>query len=176
MIKIKKNTPELLVVEDRSFIIHYLLWVGLAVSIFSIYKGLSGGYQARKAIIGGSIGTIICLSGIELLCVHSIFWFDRVSEKVVWLRKGLFKKEQGAVSLSEIQRARRESSRDTDGITYRVVLELKDQSLLPLTKHFSGVDHCEAVAESICLWLKGSKNLGVKSKDEGAFNETLSKS
>lgn len=150
--KIRRNDPKLLIIQDYPFVLCGLLLIGAITSVLLVVTGLSETGTDWDRIIGGLLGLAVCSVGLIGICRWTVFRFDAVSGKLSWSRRRLFSKSQEELPLAEIESARVGSLRDSDGLMHRIVLVLKTGSL-PMTTSYSGTDDCDKIAESIREWL-----------------------
>ena len=150
--KIRRNDPELLIIQDYPFVLCGLLLIGTITSVLLVVTGLSETGIDLDRTIGGLLGLTVCSVGLIGICRWTVFRFDAVSGKLSWSRRRLFSRPQEELPLAEIESASVGSLWDSDGLMHRVVLVLKSGSL-PIAASYSGIDDCDQIAESIREWL-----------------------
>lgn len=127
----------------RSYLPGLLLLTVPPVLIFELGGGLLAGSLETSEKIGLAIGVLLPLAGAYLLIEFACFSFCRDDDRFRWRWRNLLRQESGEVSLVRIARVGREAmaASDSSGTQhiYRLVVELDDESVIPLTRGFSGL-------------------------------------
>lgn len=79
--------------------------------------------------------------------------FDAKNQLVTWHKEGLFKKTKGTFNFHDIKKIFNRHIEDTDGISYRVEIALKNGEFIPVVWHSSTVERQEEVSKTIKEWL-----------------------
>lgn len=134
--------------DDTSYRIHYRSY-GIALVLLLITPLMI--YHHGGSIVDGSIDAsdlaglvialIVSLAGAYYTIEFSSFTFSTESNTFSWRWRSLLRKKSGEVALQRIVRIRREAleSSGTPGskYTYRLIVILDDDSVIPLTSGYS---------------------------------------
>ena len=127
----------------RSYLPGLLLLTLPPALIYELGGGLLDGSLETSEKIGLAIGVLLPLAGAYYLVELACLSFFREDGRFRWRWRNLIRRKSGEVSLARIARVGRESlvASDSSGAQriYRLVVELDDDSVIPLTRGFSGL-------------------------------------
>ena len=130
-------------VRYRSYLPGLLLLAIPPAMIAELGGGLLEGSLESGEKIGLAIGVLLPLAGAYFLVEFACFSFCREDGRFRWRWRNLLRQESGEVALERIARVGRDSieASDSSGTQriYRLVVELDDESVIPLTRGFSGL-------------------------------------
>lgn len=127
----------------RSYLSGLLLLTVPPAMIYELGGGLLDGSLETGEKIGLALGVLLPLAGAYYLVEFACFSFCREDGRFRWWWRNLIRRESGEVSLARIARVGRDSIEASDSSgpqrIYRLVVELDDDSVIPLTRGFSGL-------------------------------------
>ena len=138
-----ESDGNLLRIHYRSYRLGLLL-LAIPPALFYELGGrlLAGGLDAGERI-GLAIGVLLPIAGAYLLIEFSRFSFSRDARLFRWQWRNLVKRSAGEVPFERIARVGRQSidASDSSGRQhlYRLVVELDDGRVIPLSRGFSGL-------------------------------------
>jgi hypothetical protein len=152
--KIKTNTPDLLVVEERPWLL------GLGIILFTLIFAAVGLFMLTDGewmglaflLIGGGLGLLGFFAFVRRVQVV----FFRPEGWVELRRANALRRSTVRHDLGEISRAIVETSRGENADLHRVTLEIdsgQSAGLHPLTQAYTNVGKHHAVARAINDWL-----------------------
>lgn len=130
-------------VRYRSYLPGLLLLTVPPALVYEFGGGLLAGNLESGEKIGFALGVLLPLAGACYLIEFACFSFSREDDRFRWWWRNLLRRKSGEVSLERIARVGRESMAASDASgtrhIYRLVVELDDASVIPLTRGFSGL-------------------------------------
>jgi hypothetical protein len=127
----------------RSYLPGLLLLAFPPVLIYELGGGLLDGNLETSEQIGLALGVLMPLAGGYYLIEFACFSFSRADGRFRWRWRNLFGLKSGEVSFERIARVGREAidASDASGTQriYRLVVELDDDTVIPLTRGYSGL-------------------------------------
>jgi len=130
-------------VHYRSYLAGLLLLVIPPALVFELGAGLLDGSLETSEKVGFALGFLLPLGGAYLLIEFACFSFSREDGRFRWRWRNLLRRKSGEAPLERIARVGRESieASDSSGTRriYRLVVELDDDTVIPLTRSFSGL-------------------------------------
>ena len=151
--KVTTNTPELLIVEERPWMI----------GIFMIFGALMFAGAGIAMLLNGQWTGLIFFGGSGFWMVFFFIFVRRVQAvfngPAGWLeirRRSLRGYAKVRHNLAEIERAVQESMSGDNGSTYRVTLIIPDgqsKGRHPLTQHYTGGGGAQRTVMAINSWL-----------------------
>ncbi len=157
--KVTTDTPDLLIVEDRPFILAVALTLFILVFVAVGFTVMMSGewWGIIFALVGGGVGFGAFWGFVRRVQVV----FHRPGAYVEFRRRNIFGGARVRHGLAEIGRAEVEESRSSDsGSTYRVVLVVdRGQSAgrHPVTLAYSSGRAHHRVAQAINAWLEAGR-------------------
>lgn len=150
-----EDDGNLLQVRYRSYLLGLLLLAIPPAMLYELGGGLLAGSLQANEKIGLAIGVLMPLAGAYYLIEFAGFSFSRADQCFRWHWRNLLRRSTGEVSFERIARVGRQSmdASDSSGAQriYRLVVELDDATLIPLSRGFSGLHdrQLDVVAERI---------------------------
>ena len=130
-------------VSYRSYLLGALLLLIPPALLFEMGGALLEGSLETSALAGLALGLLLPLIGAWHLIEFASFSFSREDGLLHWRWRNIWRREAGEVALERITRVGRESihSSNSSGVSYvyRLIVELDDGSIIPLTRGFSGL-------------------------------------
>jgi len=138
-----ENDGNLLRVRYRSYLLGLLLLAIPPALLYELGGGLLAGSLRAGEKIGLAIGVLMPLAACYYLVEFASFSFSRADRRFRWRWRNLLRQRAGEVGFERIARVGRQSmdASDSSGIQriYRLVVELDDATLIPLSRGFSGL-------------------------------------
>jgi len=156
--KITTNTPEMLIVEERPWVIGAMMIVFILAFTGVGLTAISGGdlWGVAFIIIGAGLGLAAFWAFVRRVQVV----FHRPQGWVEIRRRSLTSAKKVRHTLDEVESAVVEP-RYSDGSTlYRVALQFskgQSQGRHPLTQHYTNTGNHQGVADAINAWLRQGK-------------------
>lgn len=153
--RIKTDTPSLLVLEDRPLLIALLLSAFVLADVVAVFALVAQGEWAGVAMLG--LGVPLLLAGFYFFVRRTIVFFDRGSGLVTIRVASLIGQKEDSLPLADVARAEVQVNRSSKGgSTSLPVLILKAGGKRPLLSvSTSGRGPGRAVA-AINRWLEGA--------------------
>lgn len=130
-------------VRSNSYVIALILLLVPPALLFEHSGSLLDGSIARGELAGLCIGIVLPLLGAYYMVEFASFSFSLDEDVFRWRWHNFIKRKSGEVPLGRISRVRRESleSSGSSGLqySYRLVVILDDDTVIPLTRGFSGI-------------------------------------
>lgn len=130
-------------VHYRSYFAGLLLLIIPPLFAWELGVGLLDGSLETSEKIGFALGLLLPLAGAYFLVEFACFSFSREDGRFRWWWRNLLRRRSGDVPLERIARVGRESMEASDSAgsqrIYRLVVELDDDTVIPLTRSFSGL-------------------------------------
>lgn len=130
-------------VRYRSYLAGLLLLVIPIVLAWELGAELLDGNLEASEKTGLVLGVLMPLAGACYLIEFACFSFCREDGRFRWRWRNLLSRKSGDVPLDRIARVGRESMEASDSSgsqrIYRLVVELDDDTVIPLTRRFSGL-------------------------------------
>ena len=130
-------------VSYRSYLLGFLLLAIPPALLYEYSSSLLEGSLDKGEMAGLGFGLLLPLLGAWFLIESASFSFLRDEGVFRWRRRDLWRREAGEVALQRIARVGRQSmdSSDAAGVShiYRLIVELDDGRVIPLTRSFSGL-------------------------------------
>ena len=130
-------------IRHSSWVIPVLLMLIPPALVIELGPSLVDGSIDRSEAVGLAIGIVIPLVALYFLFEISEFRFSNTDGLFHWRRRNLLHRESGQVPLSRVVRVRRDAleSSNSSGLqyTYRLVVILDDDTVIPLSRGFSGM-------------------------------------
>jgi hypothetical protein len=130
-------------VRYRSYLLGLLLLTVPPALIYELGGGLLDGSLESSEKAGLAIGLLLPLAGAYYLVEFGRFSFSLEDCRFRWQWRNLLRRSSGEVPLERIARVGRESleASDSSGAQriYRLVVELDDATVIPLTRGYSGL-------------------------------------
>lgn len=130
-------------VHYRSYLLGLLLLTIPPAMIYELGGGLLGGNLESSEKIGLAIGLLLPLAGAYYLVEFGCFSFSLDDCRFRWRWRNLLRRSSGEVPLDRVARVGRESMEASDSSgaqrIYRLVVELDDATVIPLTRGYSGL-------------------------------------
>lgn len=151
--KVIHRTNTLLMIEDRPWMIGILMIVMALVFAFAGMAMLISG-----EVFGGlmmflvGVGVPVLIGALMVQRVR--LTFDRAAGTVTRTRRSVLGLTQSTYALDRLERARVGVSTDSDGSTYRTVLDLRDPvETVPFTTYYTSGSRPEEMARAVNDWL-----------------------
>jgi len=130
-------------VRYRSYLPGLLLLTIPPPVVYEFGGGLLHGSLESSEKIGLVIGLLLPLAGTYYLVEFASFSFSLEDRRFRWQWRNLLRRSSGEVPLDRIARVGRESMQASDSAgaqrIYRLVVELDDATVIPLTHRYSGL-------------------------------------
>ena len=130
-------------IRYRSYLLGLLLLTIPPTVIYEFGGGLLDGNLESSEKIGLVIGLLLPLAGSYYLVEFASFSFSLEDCRFRWQWRNLLRRSSGEVPLDRIARVGRESMQASDSAgaqrIYRLVVELDDATVIPLTQSYSGM-------------------------------------
>ena len=130
-------------VSYRSYLLGTLLLAIPPILLFELGGALLAGSLEASELAGLAFGLLLPLLGAWYLIEFADFCFSREDGLLHWRWRNIWRREAGRVELQRISGVRREAmdSSNANGVSYiyRLIVELDDGRVIPLTRSFSGV-------------------------------------
>lgn len=130
-------------VHSKSYVISLILLLIPPALLYEHLPGLLDGSIKTGELLGLCIGVVLPLLGAYYMVEFASFTFSLDQDVFRWRWHNFIKRKSGEVPLGRIARVRRESleSSGSSGLqySYRLVVILDDDSIIPLTRGFSGI-------------------------------------
>ena len=130
-------------VSYRSYLLSSLMLVIPPALVYEYGAALLAGNLAAGELVGLALGVSMPLLGAWYLIEFACFSFSLDDGLLRWQWRNIWRRKVGEVALERIVRVGREGmeSSDVPGLsyTYRLIVELDDGSVIPLTRGFSGL-------------------------------------
>lgn len=130
-------------VSYRSYLLGTLLLVIPPALLYEHGAELLRGSLEKSELAGLALGLLLPLFGAWFLIEFASFSFCREDGLLRWQWRNVWRRRAGEVALERIARVARESmdSSNSNGVSfiYRLIVELDDGSVIPLTQSFSGL-------------------------------------
>ncbi len=130
-------------VRSSSYLLSLIMLLIPPALIYELVPRLLDGSIKNGELVGLGIGIVLPLLGAYYMLEFASFSFSLDEDVFRWRWHNFIHKKSGEVPLSRIARVRREAleSSGSSGLqyTYRLVVILDDDSVIPLTRGFSGV-------------------------------------
>lgn len=127
----------------RSYLLGASLLLIPPILLFELGGALLEGSLQSSELAGLAFGLLLPLLGAWYLIEFASFRFSREDGLLRWQWRNLWRREDGEVELARIAGVRREAmdSSNSDGVAYiyRLIVELDDGRVIPLTRSFSGL-------------------------------------
>ena len=125
----------------RSYVIALFLAIIAPLMIFEHAGSVIDGSIDRSDLAGLIIAIIVSVAGSYYMVEFSSFNFSNTSNTFSWRWRSLLRKTSGEVPLQRIVKVQREAleSSGTPGVkyTYRLIVVLDDETIIPLTSGYS---------------------------------------
>jgi len=154
-----EDDGNLLQVHYRSYLLGLLLLAIPPAIVYELGGGLLAGSLQASEKIALAIGVLLPLAGAYYLVEFARFSFSRAERRFRWQWRNLLRHSAGEVPFERIARVGRQAidASDSSGVQriYRLVVELDDATLIPLSRGFSGLHDrkLDTIAERIRLQL-----------------------
>ena len=130
-------------VRSRSYVISLVLVLLPPALLYELGPSLLDGSIKTGELAGLGIGVILPLVGAFYLLEFASFTFSTDDAVFRWYWSNLFRRKSGEVPLSRVARVRREALETSvssgSQYSYRLVVILDDDTVIPLTRGFSGI-------------------------------------
>ena len=134
---------DIFIVRHSSWVIPALLLLIPPVLIIELGPSLIDGTIDRSEAAGLALGFILPVAAFYFLFEQSEFRFSNDDGQFRWRWRNLLQREQGQVPLRRVVKVRRDAleSSNSSGLqyTYRLVVILDDNTIIPLSRGFSGL-------------------------------------
>ncbi len=131
-------------VHSRSYLFALALLIVPPLMIYELGGSVLDGSIDRSDLTGLIIAILLPLAGCYYLFEIASFSFSTETNRFSWRRRNLLRQESGEVPLQRIVRVRRDQlqSSGTPGrqFVYRLIVILDDDSIVPLTSRYSGLE------------------------------------
>ena len=155
--KVIHRTDDLLMIEDRPWIIGILMIIMALVFAFGGMALLASG-QLFGGVMLLLIGVGVPVMIGALMVQRVRLTFDRGTGTVIRTRRSVLGLTQTMHALDRLDRARVGVSTDSDGTTYRMELDLRDPpEMLPFTSYHTSGTRPEAMAQAVNDWLGSAR-------------------
>jgi hypothetical protein len=138
-----ERDPSAYRVSYRSYLLGSLLLLIPPMLLFELGGELLEGSLENSELAGLAFGLLLPLFGAWYLIEFASFRFSRDDGLLRWQWRNLWRREEGEVELERIAGIRREAmdSSNSGGVAYiyRLIVELDDGRVIPLTRSFSGL-------------------------------------
>ncbi len=138
-----ESDGNLLRVQYRSYLLGLVMLAIRPALLYQLGSGLLAGNLDNSQRIGLAIGLLLPIAGACCLIEFSSFSFARDEQCFRWQWRNLLRRSAGEVPFERIARVGRQSidASDSSGAQriYRLVVELDDASVIPLSHGFSGL-------------------------------------
>jgi hypothetical protein len=125
--RIRENTPQKLVIEERPIAFAGIMAMFFLAVTYGVIDGWRGMEWPVRALLGGFA------VGIPLLVRYFVHWVEAVLERATGrieiARRGLLFEKREVYPLKHFIEARKQTSKDSDGEAYRVVLVFNEAML-----------------------------------------------
>jgi hypothetical protein len=133
--------------DDCAYRVHYRsYWLGIALLVlpplmlFEHLPALLDGSIARSDVAALLLGVLLPLTGAYLLVEIASFTFSQRDNRFSWRWRNLLRRRSLDVPLERVAQVRREAIEVGDsGYSYRLVVVLDDNSIIGLTRGYSGI-------------------------------------
>lgn len=151
--KVIHRTDQLLMVEDRPWLIGVLMIVMALVFAFGGMALLaSGEIFGGLMMLGIGVGVPVLIGALMVQRVR--LTFDRGAGTVTRTRRSVLGLTQTVHRLDRLDGARVGVSTDSDGSTYRMELDLRDPpEIVPFTSYHTSGRRPEEMAQAVNDWL-----------------------
>jgi hypothetical protein len=130
-------------VRSQSYVISLLLILLPPALLFELGPSLLDGSIENGELAGLGIGIILPLVGAYYMLEFSSFTFSTEEDVFRWHWTNLLRRKSGEVPLGRVARVRREALESSvssgSQYSYRLVVILDDDTLVPLTRGYSGI-------------------------------------
>lgn len=153
--KIKNNTPDLLIIDNAPWLLSFLLAGSILMPVgFAINALFSGDIQTglRVLVIGGGFGALFFAAFVS----RDQLVLDRRDNRVEMRRRTLFRQTSIRHDLRYLRRAIVQTSRSDNSDTHRMTLELDggmDPGLHPFTTAYTSGKGARRGADAVNAWL-----------------------
>lgn len=150
--RVKSESPELLVIEDRPVLLAALL-AGLLLTSLAAALWLTG--QGQWALAGAiAAGGLLELAALLVFVRRTLVFFDRPGATVTFRSATLLRQTEDRLPLAHVQGAEVQVSRGTEGdTTQRPALRLLGGERRELTPIYSSGAGADRVVRAINRWL-----------------------
>ena len=136
--------------DESTYQVHYKSYVTPliflcipALILFELGPSVLDDTIKTGELVGLLIGILLPLLGAYYFIEFASFTFSRTDDLFHWRWRNLFRNKSGKVPLNRIVKVRRDGmeSSNSDGLqfTYRLVVILDDNTIIPLTRGYSGL-------------------------------------
>ncbi len=130
-------------VQYQSYVISLLLVLVPPALLYELGPSLLDGSIETGELAGLGIGIILPLVGAYYMLEFASFTFSIDEDVFRWHWNNLLRRKSGEVPLRRVARVRREaletSVSDGSQYSYRLVVILDDDTVIPLTRGYSGI-------------------------------------
>jgi len=130
-------------VRSSSYLLSLIMLLIPPALMYELVPGLLDGSIKNGELAGLCVGIVLPLLGAYYMLEFASFSFSIDDDVFRWRWHNFIRKKSGEVPLSRIVTVRREAleSSGSSGLqyTYRLVVILDDDTIIPLTRGFSGV-------------------------------------
>lgn len=130
-------------VRSRSYVLSLIMLLIPPALMVELVPSLLDGSINTAELVGLCVGIVLPLLGAYYMLEFSSFSFSIDDDAFRWRWHNFIRKKSGEVPLGRIATVRREAleSSGSSGLqyTYRLVVILDDNTIIPLTRGFSGV-------------------------------------
>jgi len=138
-----ESDGNLLTIRYRSYLLGLLMLAIPPALLFELGGDLLAGELDNSQWAGLAFGLLLPVAGACCLIEFSSFSFARDERRFRWQWRSLFSRRAGEVPFERIARVGRQSidASDSSGAQriYRLVVELDDASVIPLSRGYSGL-------------------------------------
>ena len=136
--------------DDSAYRVHYrsyrlgaLLLLAPPLMLYEFAPSAIDASIEKSAVVGLIIGVLLPLIGAYFLIEFASFSFSLRNNQFCWRWRNLLRHKSLEIPLQRIVQVRRESLESSDsagvGYTYRLVIVLDDESIVGLTRGYSGI-------------------------------------
>ena len=156
--KIRRNSPDLLIVEDRPWLIGILIILFILVFVGAgLFLVIDGEWLGLPfALIGGGLGLGAFWAFVRRVQVV----FHRPEGWIEIRRANVFRRLKNRYDLDGVERAVVQTSRSDNSDVYRVALIIEAGGVTgtkPLTLAYSNIGDHRGIADTINAWLAEAK-------------------
>ena len=130
-------------VRYQSYVISLLLVLVPPALLYELGPSLLDGSIRTGEFAGLGIGILLPLAGAYYMLEFASFTFSTDDDVFRWNWNNLFRRKSGEVPLGRVARVRREALKTSASAgsqySYRLVVILDDDTVIPLTRGYSGI-------------------------------------
>jgi hypothetical protein len=148
LMKITKDSQDLVVIEHKPGLFEYVLSIASIFLIYTFFEILLLTPEDKKNLLGAAFGCIFIISALALFYEQNEFKFNPISRQLSWKRNRFYKKTEGMLFFHNIKNVVIQTYSKKNSSLSRVVLKT-DKEDLPLTISYIGNHGCRKVTDKL---------------------------